>query len=159
MTSQFVSWNETKRYPTSWDLDATSQNDLVGEALDNNRVSFQDRLYNLFTNYNNFTQFGNEAWIGSDVSNADSIESIHDAIHYITGSKGHMTYLDYSAYDPLFWLHHAMMDRCFALWQAIYNDSYVEPMDAIEQTYTIEIGQLIDEESRMFFSCAELSFS
>ena len=40
------------------------------------------------------------------------------------------------------------------MWQAIYNDSYVEPMNAIEQTFTIEVGQLIDEGSRMcLFLC------
>ena len=135
------------RYPTSWDEDATSQNNLLGPVLDNNRVSFQDRLYNLFTNYDNFTEFGNEAWMSPAVSNADSLESIHDAIHSIVGSNGHMTYLDYSAFDPSFWLHHAMIDRCFALWQALYPNSYVEPMKAIEQTFAIQVGQTIDANS------------
>ncbi|KAK5135710.1 hypothetical protein LTR08_004696 [Meristemomyces frigidus] len=134
----FASWNVTMRFPTSWNQDATPQDNLVGPVLDNSRVSFQDRLYNLFTNYNNFTQFSSEAWYGPDVANADSLESIHDAIHSITGSNGHMTYLDYSAYDPIL---------IFAMWQAIYNDSYVEPMDAIEQTFTIAVGQQLDENS------------
>lgn len=81
------------------------------------------------------------------VSNADSLESIHDVIHSILGSNGHMTYLDYSAFDPSFWLHHAMIDRCFALWQAIYPDSYVEPMAAIEQTFTVKVGDMKDVNS------------
>lgn len=145
--SQFATWNETKRFPTSWDVNATSQNALLGPVFDNNRVSFQDRLYNLFTNYDNFTEFGNEAWMTPTVQNADSLESIHDAIHSIIGSNGHMTYLDYSAFDPSFFLHHAMIDRCFALWQALYPDSYVEPMAAIEQTFTIRVGDIEDENS------------
>ena len=81
------------------------------------------------------------------VQNADSLESIHDAIHSIVGSNGHMTYLDYSAFDPAFFLHHAMIDRCFALWQALYPDSYVEPMQAVEQTFTIRVGDWKDETS------------
>ena len=126
-----------------------SQDAQLGPVFDNNRVSFQDRLYNLFTFYSNFSQFGNEAWMHSGgVSNADSLESIHDAIHGILGSNGHMTYLDYSAFDPSFWLHHAMIDRCFALWQAIYPDSYVEPMAAIEQSYTVKVGDVVDINSR-----------
>lgn len=138
------------RYPTSWSEDAVSQNSLLGPVLDNNRVSFQDRLYNLFTNYNNFTEFGNEAWqSNAGVSNSDSLESIHDAIHSITGSNGHMTYFDYSAFDPIFWLHHAMIDRCFALWQAVYNNSYVEPMAAVEQTFVTLANQMVDVNSRM----------
>ncbi|KAI7302472.1 Di-copper centre-containing protein [Hortaea werneckii] len=143
----FGSWNVTMRTPTNWTEHAVSQNNEIGARLDNSRVSFQDRLYNLFTFYDNFTQFGNEAWINPTVSNADSLESLHDTIHGITGGNGHLTYLDYSAYDPVFWLHHAMTDRCFAMWQALYNDSYVEPMAAVEQTYTIEKGAMIDEDS------------
>ena len=112
-------------------------------------MSIQGRLYNLFTYYDNFTEFGNEAYLASSgVSNADSLESIHDVIHGILGSNGHMTYLDYSAFDPSFWLHHAMIDRIFALWQAIYPNSYVEPMTAIEQTFTINVGDVQNVTSR-----------
>lgn len=150
-SQQFASWNQTKRFPTSWYDNATSQDSLVASIMDNNRVSFQDRLYNLFTNYDNFTEFGNEAWITSSMKTADSLESIHDAIHSITGSNGHMTYLDYAAFDPIFWLHHAMIDRCFALWQVVHNNSYVEPMAAIEQTFTIPVGEALNVDSRKSF--------
>ncbi|KAK5168744.1 uncharacterized protein LTR77_006053 [Saxophila tyrrhenica] len=156
----FATWNETKRYPTSWDLDAVSQNHLIGPVLDNNRVSFQDRLYNLFTNYDNFTEFGNEAWMHPGLQASDSLESLHDAIHSIMGSNGHMTYLDYSAYDPIFFLHHAMVDRAFALWQALYPDSYVEPMSSVEQTFTISVGDVLDDSSALepFFSTAKRDY-
>ncbi|KAK1079772.1 hypothetical protein LTR48_008002 [Friedmanniomyces endolithicus] len=99
----FASWNQTMRYPTNWTTAAVVQDNLIRPILDNNRVSFQDRLYNLLTSYDNFTEFGNEAWMGPGASNKDSLESLHDAIHSITGGSGHMTYLDYSAFDPLFW--------------------------------------------------------
>ena len=94
--------------------------------------------------------FGNEAWYSPTTQSPDSLESLHDAIHGILGSNGHMTYLDYSAYDPSFWLHHAMLDRCFALWQALYPNSYVEPMNAIEGTYTIKEGDRKDMNSGEF---------
>ncbi|QIW96023.1 hypothetical protein AMS68_001541 [Peltaster fructicola] len=140
----FATWPETKRYPTNWTYQAVSQNNLVAAVMDNNRQSIQQRLYNLFTNYDNFTQFSNEAWyFGNTASSADSLESIHDVVHAITGQSGHMTYLDYSAFDPLFWLHHAMIDRLFAMFQVLHPDSYVEPMDAIEQTFTIAPHQNI----------------
>ncbi|KAK3069943.1 hypothetical protein LTR53_011321 [Teratosphaeriaceae sp. CCFEE 6253] len=140
----FASWNQTMRFPTNWTSTAVIQNNLVGPILDNNRVSFQDRIYNLLTSYNNFTEFGNEAWMGPGVSNKDSLESLHDAIHSITGGSGHMTYLDYSAFDPLFWLHHVMLDRIFAIWQAINNDSYVEPMATVDQSFTMPTGEVED---------------
>lgn len=103
---QWSEWNQTLRDPLGGQVQsATSQNDLIAPMLDSSRVSFRDRLYNLYTFYSNFSEFGTESYsFGTPVANADSLESIHDAIHGITGSGGHMTYLDYSAFDPIFWL-------------------------------------------------------
>ncbi|EMC95731.1 hypothetical protein BAUCODRAFT_109268 [Baudoinia panamericana UAMH 10762] len=144
----FATWNVTMRFPTDWSSDAVSHDDLVAAMLDNNRVSFQDRLYYLFTNYDNFTEFSNEAWFAyQNITNADSLESLHDAVHSTVGYSGHMTFLDYSAFDPVFWLHHVMIDRVFAMWQAIYSDSYVEPLAAVEQTFDFLVGNVQDETS------------
>lgn len=37
-----------------------------------------------------------------------------------------MAVIDYAGFDPIFWLHHAQVDRLLAIWQALYPDSYVE---------------------------------
>ncbi|KAK6428007.1 hypothetical protein LTR95_015856 [Oleoguttula sp. CCFEE 5521] len=139
-------WTSTLRDPLGGQVEsATSQDNLVGPILDYARVSSRDRLYNLFTFYSNFSEFGTESYtFGADVKNADSLESIHDVIHGITGSGGHMTYLDYSAFDPIFWLHHTMIDRSFALWQALYPDSYVQPTQMYQNSFTIQQGQTVD---------------
>ncbi|PIA95850.1 Tyrosinase [Cercospora beticola] len=142
----FASWNDTKRYPTAWTSRARSQNNLIGPMLDNQLASFANRVYNLLTFYDNFTQFSNEAWYGRE-QNIDSIEALHDTIHAITGQQGHMTYLDYSAYDPIFWLHHVNLDRLFAIWQILHPNSYVEPMAALSSTYTIVKGSIQDADS------------
>ena len=101
-------WPSTLRYPTSSsDPNATSQNDLVSQQLDNNRLSYRNRLYNLFTAYPEYTNFSNKAWIpNGDGGNYDSIESVHDQIHGLVGSGGHMSRVEYSAFDPIFYLHH-----------------------------------------------------
>ena len=44
--------------------------------------------------------------IADDLSQDDSLESIHDAIHNAVGSNGHMAYVPWAAFDPVFWLHH-----------------------------------------------------
>lgn len=106
-----------------------------------------NRLYNLFAYYGNYTQFGNEAW-EANVQNADSLEALHGVIHNIVGVQGHMTYFDYSAFDPVFWLHHVMIDRCFALWQAVNPDSKMENRTAIAQSFTVRIGDPEDPETR-----------
>lgn len=142
---QFNQWVETKRYPTSQQASASSQNNLVAQQLDNNAPSFRSRLYNLFTNYHDYATFSNEAWIpNANPSGWDSIESLHDQIHGLTGSGGHMSYIDYSAFDPLFMLHHTMVDRCFAMWQAINPTSYVVPEPATMGTFTIPASQIED---------------
>jgi tyrosinase len=141
-------FTETKRYPTSQDASAQSQNNLVAQQLDNSASSFRSRLYNLFTNYHNYSTFSNEAWIPSNNPNGyDSIESVHDQIHGLTGNGGHMGYIDYSAFDPLFFLHHTMIDRCFAMWQVINPNSYVVPEPATYSTFTSSAGDTQDSTS------------
>ena len=151
--AQWASWNSTLRAPNSGGINAVSLDETIGPILDNSRVSFRDRLYNLFTFYGNYSEFSTESYtFGTAFKNADSLESIHDVIHGATGSGGHMTYLDYSAYDPIFWLHHMMVDRAFALWQAVYPDSYVEPNIAWQGSYTIPERAKIDIDTRRSLS-------
>ncbi len=112
-------------------------------------ASFQQRLYNLFANYPNYTSFSNEAWIPLDSNGTyDSIESLHDAIHTLGGGNfGHLSIIQYSAFDPLFLLHHVNVDRIFAMWQVLNNDSYVTPMAAIYPSHTTAAGQIQDAET------------
>jgi tyrosinase len=52
-----------------------------------------------------------------------------------------MTFLDYSGFDPLFWLHHVQVDRLFNMWQAINPTSQMIP--ALEPgTYAIPHNNL-----------------
>lgn len=50
-----------------------------------------------------------------------------------------MSTIDYAGFDPLFWLHHANVDRLLAIWQALHPDSYVEPSN--EPTGSAAIAQ------------------
>lgn len=59
-----------------------------------------------------------------------------------------MTYLDFSAYDPIFWLHHVCLDRFWAIWQVLHPDSFVEPMAAYSDTFTYKEGSIQDANSR-----------
>jgi tyrosinase len=133
------------RYPNATTRDAVSQNHQITTNMDKNSGIFRSRLYNLFTNYHDYSTFSNEAWIPqASIGDFDSLESIHDQVHGFSGGGGHMSYVDYSAFDPLFMLHHAMIDRCFALWQVLNPDSYVEPTQVRTATYTIPAGSTIN---------------
>lgn len=125
---------------------AESNNTQVARGLDRNLISIQQRLYTLFSTYNNYTSFSNEGWI-PDRSDPfyDSLESLHDAIHGLTGGYGgHMSFIPFSAFDPIFFLHHAMVDRIFAMWQALYPDSWVEPEPAVWGTFTVAPGSTVN---------------
>ncbi len=58
-----------------------------------------------------------------------------------------MSYIDYSAFDPLFLLHHTMIDRCFAMWQVINPNTYVVPEPATYSTFTNSAGDTQDSTS------------
>lgn len=102
----------------------------------------------------------------------DSLESLHDAVHGLIGNGGHFTYVsisnlrkftpsidllfsttlrsmltaaknEYSAFDPIFMLHHANVDRLFAIWQTINPSTYVADTFATSGTATIIPGELI----------------
>jgi tyrosinase len=44
------------------------------------------------------------------------LEGIHNSVHLWVG--GAMTLISVAAYDPIFWAHHAMIDRLWYLWQS-----------------------------------------
>jgi tyrosinase len=48
---------------------------------------------------------------------AGLLESYHDTVHVWVG--GTMANIHISPADPLFWMHHAQVDRIWSLWQAI----------------------------------------
>ncbi|KAI1320248.1 Di-copper centre-containing protein [Xylariaceae sp. FL0255] len=143
----YNSWNETKRapYPIS-SANAISNNSFVAAALDNHLPIFQQRLYNILANYGNYSTFSNEGWIGPNNNGTyDSLESIHDTVHTIGGGGwGHFAIIAYSAFDPLFFLHHANVDRIFSMWQLLYNDTYVVPTHANYSTHTQNQGMIED---------------
>lgn len=137
------------RAPTTLTTAAQSNNTFVAQLLDANLPSFQQRLYTLFSNYGNYSAFSNEAWIPEGHENEyDSLESLHDSIHNILGGGvGHMAYIPFSSFDPLFFLHHAMIDRIFAMWQALYPASWITPEPARMNSYTTSLGQIQDSGS------------
>jgi tyrosinase len=137
--------NETARDPvsTSYTL-IVSQNDLVAQTLDSQASSIRDKLYNIFAACHDYTEFSNEAGNGTQ-SGCNSVESLHNDIHGIVGqSRGHMTYIMYSGFDPIFFLHHAMVDRIIAMWQVLNPDSYVFPTPAGSSAFTISRGEIVN---------------
>ncbi|KAF2005946.1 Di-copper centre-containing protein [Amniculicola lignicola CBS 123094] len=68
-----------------------------------------------------------------------ALEATHDVIH-VEMAPAHMVPPAVSAFDPVFWLHHANVDRMVAIWQALYPDDYVNSCNAETATWTIQPG-------------------
>jgi tyrosinase len=49
----------------------------------------------------------------------DELDNMHGSVHMWVG--GHMGRIPYAAYDPIFWHHHAMIDRLWRMWQLKHN--------------------------------------
>lgn len=60
-----------------------------------------------------------------------------------------MAYIPFSAFDPVFFLHHANVDRLFAMWQALYPSSWISPTPAIVNSYTTSVGEMQDSKTAL----------
>ncbi|KAF2711454.1 Di-copper centre-containing protein [Pleomassaria siparia CBS 279.74] len=137
-SNEFSIWPSTLRDPSSKTSNATSRNDIIALVLDGNRANMQSRVYGILAMQHEYTQ------ISSDLAPGDSLESLHDTIHNSVGGSGHMSILAYSAFDPIFMLHHANVDRLFAIWQALNPNSYVTPRKSPYATFTYKPGFVSD---------------
>lgn len=127
-------WTTTLRSPTPpRSPSAQSNNSAIAANLDVAQSSFQARVYNLFSTYENYSQFTTE------------IESLHNDVHAVSGGlNGHMYFIPFSAFDPLFFIHHAMVDRLFALWQVLNPNSWLVPSAAAVASATTFKGEIED---------------
>lgn len=55
-----------------------------------------------------------------------------------------MTFTAFSAFDPIFFIHHAQIDRLWAIWSAINPDSYVIPLKNDQGTFAQPAGTVED---------------
>lgn len=83
---------------------AQSQPERLELQLGNNKLTLRDRTFNLLTQATTWAAFSNDGFQGnrSNPIFYDSLESIHGQIHGLTGQNGHMSVVDFAAFDPVF---------------------------------------------------------
>jgi tyrosinase len=130
----------TSRNPTN---DGISQIAVINRILTGSGENFRDQLYNILATHTEYGPFSNTGF-PVELRNGwlNSLEGIHDTIHALV--SGHMGQVPFSAFDPLFFLHHANIDRLFAVWSAINPNSYVLPQTNEEGTFAIPAGSTED---------------
>ncbi|KAF1937431.1 tyrosinase [Clathrospora elynae] len=120
---KWVHINETIRWPGSDDFWASSQQGMFADAFKSQSNNLISQLGVVFRS-SSFGKF------------ASNVEDPHGWMHGIVGGgwdpqqspyRGHFWPLEYSAYDPLFMLHHANVDRLLAIYQAAHPDRWMEP--------------------------------
>jgi tyrosinase len=65
--------------------------------------------------------------LNSFVDFSEQLENVHDGIHGWTGGGGDMSFVALSAFDPIFWAHHCMIDRLWYLWQLRHGVFNIPP--------------------------------
>ncbi|KAH9484705.1 Polyphenol oxidase 1 [Psilocybe cubensis] len=109
----FNVWPRTARYP---DASGKSQPILLNKSLKSIGSQVENNVKRLFsiTNWNEFV-LGSETTVG--------LEFIHGTMHFHSGGpNGNMSHLQVSAFDPIFYLHHAQVDRMVDLWHSVHKD-------------------------------------
>ncbi|KAI9806999.1 MAG: hypothetical protein M1833_002657 [Piccolia ochrophora] len=134
-----ATYRETVRYP---DANGKSQPAAANQQLAANAANIHDRTYLLLTRQTKYAPFSNTGFTDDRGQSFDSLEAVHNDVHGLVGNGGHMSYVPYSAFDPIFWLHHTNCDRLFAIWQAIYPNSYVTSQSTPFGTFTIAPGSM-----------------
>ncbi|KAF2874672.1 hypothetical protein BDV95DRAFT_296302 [Massariosphaeria phaeospora] len=142
--TQFSQYNHTIRYPTTRTPDAVPQDDKFVAHFLKSRRTWMDHLSKAFAapspkSMNVFRK---------------TLENMHGWMHGSIGgfedeplnnkNPGHMWPVQFSAYEPLFMLHHANVDRIFALWQAIHPSLWLDPSSTGQQNKFLAANTLVD---------------
>ncbi|KAG8530975.1 uncharacterized protein KY384_004332 [Bacidia gigantensis] len=154
-------------YPTDF-VEGFQDNAKVEEALrghgwyqnkDPDNPVYKDTLaeavYRFFSEeyFSDYSKFASTALEkGQNPQYFLSIEGVHNNVHNWIGGQGvnpktgktmdgHMTEVPVSAFDPIFWLHHANIDRQFAIWQELYPDSWFENTKEKDEEGTYSIAK------------------
>ncbi|QUJ66658.1 tyrosinase family protein [Photobacterium sp. GJ3] len=77
----------------------------------------------------------------------DLLESVHDSIHGYVGES--MADVTFAAYDPLFFSHHCMIDRIWALWQKKHGiENFPAGLkDVVLEPFGLTAGEVLNFQS------------
>lgn len=71
-----------------------------------------------------------------------ALESAHSAIHIYCG--GDMSSINYASYDPIFWAHHAFVDKLWADWQRVRPDAFTPNREVVLTPFNMTVGTTVD---------------
>jgi tyrosinase len=108
---QWIQWMSTKRFLTSNNATAESQDSKIASQLDANSDNLRQRTYQMLAMQKDYYNISNNMVHNKNPLHGvvlDSLKSIHDTLHNtVGGGSGHTWQSQYSAFDPIFSLLHA----------------------------------------------------
>ncbi len=74
----------------------------------------------------------------------ENLDDYHGMIHGWVG--GHMGFIPFAAFDPIFWAHHCMVDRIWRIWQGRHPQaSFPESLRGKTMTpFNLKAGEVLD---------------
>ncbi|TFK63873.1 Di-copper centre-containing protein [Pluteus cervinus] len=139
-TTYFARWDRTYRWPQPIPDNPTEDYAGLNAELKARAGSLREQIALLFT-FPTQVEMEERPRIWDEFSNArfqsgsegnwpspyvvGSLENPHDSLHLILGGIGFMGDADYAGFDPIFYLHHANVDRLLALWEYIYPEYWM----------------------------------
>ncbi|KAG8981525.1 hypothetical protein FRB93_008563 [Tulasnella sp. JGI-2019a] len=136
-------WGKTLRHATSDSANATSNVQELISDLQGEQANIRTSTYKLLTLVHTWPAFSNHT-PGDGGSSSSSLEAIHDGIHVDVGGDGNMSDPAVAAFDPIFFLHHANVDRMLALWQSLNPGVWVSQGEAEAGTWTLAARSAVD---------------
>ncbi|CAG8562008.1 4806_t:CDS:2 [Paraglomus brasilianum] len=121
----------TVRHPNEEYL--SNVNSISLDIITSCSSTFRPSIWHLISavdKWANFSNNGSRRSPEGEYKEYSSIEGVHNAVHNkIGGTGGHMAYVETAGFDPIFFLHHANVDRLTAIWQACYPNSWIVEED------------------------------
>ncbi|KAH8732679.1 hypothetical protein GQ44DRAFT_744976 [Phaeosphaeriaceae sp. PMI808] len=134
----------TQRWPSSDDANSKSNDSAILQAYMGNQRGLLDNINRSFRKAT-INEFGR------------MVEETHGWVHGVIGggwdsksSAGHMWPLEYSAFEPLFMLHHTNVDRLFAMYQASHPErNFIPESVGPNGNVFLENDQIVDSNTRL----------
>ncbi|KAJ3802926.1 tyrosinase [Lentinula aff. detonsa] len=144
----YQSWQTTLRHPSTQDANASDNVSQLKATLRSAGPQLTTKTYNLLTRVRTWPAFSNHTPDdGGSASN--SLEGIHDGVHVDVGGNGHMSDPSVAGFDPIFFMHHAQVDRLLSMWSALNPGVWITDGPSGDGTWTIPPDTVVGKDTNL----------
>lgn len=166
VTLPWWDWTKDRGIPEAFDEQAVNgnQNPLYRAFIDQPRARPPLRKWTRrepdpdLTNLPTQDQIDQVLEIGDFLEFSAAVEGLHDGVHGWVG--GDMGMVPVAAYDPIFWVHHCMIDRIWRMWQTKHGVTNIPPslLDEVLEPFPLRTRQVLDVRSLQYeYAASEAS--